>query len=180
VSGKESSLALRYQVSRPEADPALKRFLGQGQDLTLYRDLNFWVHTDERRDGVEYYFRLGSNEDNYYEIAVPLTAEFYNDTGWARVIVKTAEITGLKFAFSDTNFVDGTATDVADPSRVYPTRLVGSPSLQSVRFLYAGVRNVSNPAPQSGEIWINIYSGDVLRDYDRRAPEANISLAGGC
>jgi cell surface protein SprA len=50
-----------------------------------------------------------------------------------------------------------------------------------VRFLYAGVRNVSNPAPQSGEVWINdIYSGDVLRDYDHaERMSANVSLAGG-
>ncbi|HET6349301.1 MAG TPA: cell surface protein SprA [Candidatus Krumholzibacteria bacterium] len=182
VSDKESSLAIRYQDLEPGTQlRILKRFLGNGQDMTLYRDLNFWVHTDELRDGVEYYFRLGSNESNYYEIMVPFTKEHYNNTGWARVTLKTAQITGLKFAKTDTTFVSGTATDIADPSITYPIRMMGSPSLKSVRFLYAGVRNVSNPTPQTGEVWLDdIYSGDVLRDFDHAERlSANISLAGG-
>ena len=179
VSEKESSLALRYQdLEEGHQVQILKRFLGQGQDLTLYRDLNFWVHTDELRDGVEYYFRLGSNEENYYEIVVPMTSVFYNETGWSRVILKAADITGLKFSGVDST---GFAVDVAEPDRAYPIKLVGSPSLQSVRFLFAGVRNASNPTPQTGEVWINdIYSGDVLRDYDHAERlSANVSLAGG-
>lgn len=182
VSDKESSLALRYQDLAPgQQIRILKRFLGQGLDMTLYQDLNFWVHTDSLRKGVTYYFRVGSNENNYYEIDVPFTKEFYNETKWARVLVKTSDITGLKFVTSDTTFVTGTAVDGADPSRVYPIKMVGSPSLQSVRFLYAGVRNVSNPNPQSGEVWLDdIYSGDVLRNFDHAERlSANVSLAGG-
>ncbi len=190
VSDKESSLALRFG-NRQDPDSTglrqghqiriLKRFLGQGQDMTLYRDLNFWVHTDSLRKGVEYYFRLGSNETNFYEIAVPFTSALYNETGWARVVVHTADITGLKFATSATALVTGTAIDVADPNRSYPISMLGSPSLQSVRFLYAGVRNVSNPVPQFGEVWLDdIFSGDVLRDFDHAERlSANVSLGGG-
>jgi hypothetical protein len=182
VSDKESSLALRYKnLEEGHQVRILKRFLGQGQDLTLYHDLNFWVHTDSLRKGVEYYFRLGSNEDNFYEIRMPFTAKLYNNTGWARVSIKSADMTGLKFAKSDTTFVTGVATDIADPSRTYPIRMVGTPSLQSVRFLYAGVRNVSNPYPQTGEVWLDdIFSGDVLKDFDHAERlSANVSLAGG-
>ena len=182
VSDKESSLALRYQ-NLPEGRQIrlLKRFLGQGQDMTLYRDLNFWVHTDSLRKGAEYYFRLGSNEDNYYEIAVPFTAKLYNETGWARVALKTSDITNLKFTGNGAPIATGVAVDYADPNREYPVTMVGSPSLQSVRFLYAGVRNVSNTNPQSGEVWLDdIYSGDVLKDMDHAERlSANVSLAGG-
>src|SRR5262249_248489 len=60
VSDKESSLALRYKgLEQGHQLRILKRFLGNGLDMTLYRDLNFWVHTDSLRKGVEYYFRLG-------------------------------------------------------------------------------------------------------------------------
>ncbi|HKW14574.1 MAG TPA: cell surface protein SprA [Candidatus Krumholzibacteria bacterium] len=182
VSDKESSLALRYQ-NLPEGEQVriLKRFLGQGQDMTLYRDLNFWVHTDQLRTGMEYYFRLGSNENNYYEIAVPFTSKLYNETGWARVVVKTAQITDLKFVTGGSGAVTGVATDSADPSHTYPIKMVGTPSLQSVRFLYAGVRNNSNPDPQSGEVWLDdIFSGDVQRNFDHAERlSANVSLAGG-
>ena len=190
VSDKESSLALRYgNPAEPDSTGLrryreiriLKRFLGQGQDMTLYRDLNFWVHTDELRDGVEYFFRLAANEFNYYEIAVPFTAQYYNETGWARVVVHTADITGLKFAEGTNGVVSGTAVDAADPNKVYPISMVGLPSLQSVRFLYAGVRNVSNPERQVGEIWMDdIFSGDVQRNFDHAERlSANVSLAGG-
>jgi hypothetical protein len=57
----------------------------------------------------------------------------------------------------------------------------GVPNLNGVRFLYAGVRNTSNPNPQSGEIWINdIYVGDVIKDVDHAERlSANFSVAGG-
>lgn len=182
VSDKESSLALRYKGLREGRQiRILKRFLGNGQDMTLYRDLNFWVHTDSLRNGVVYYFRLGSNETNYYEIEVPFTKQLYNETGWARVLIKTAQITGLKFEAGSNSTVTGVAVDGADPTRSYPIKMVGSPSLQAVRFLYAGVRNVSNPLPQDGEVWLDdIYCGDVLRDFDHAERlSAGVSLAGG-
>lgn len=182
VSDKESSLALRYKgLEQGQQIRILKRFLGQGQDMTLYRDLNFWVHTDALRDSVEYYFRLGANETNYYEIAVPFTATYYNSTGWARVVVHTADITGLKFGRGANNVVSGTAVDAADPTRSYPIRMVGLPSLQSIRFLYAGVRNFGNSTPQDGEIWMDdIFSGDVQRNFDHAERlSANVSLGGG-
>ncbi len=182
VSDKESSLALRYKgLEEGQQVRILKRFLGQGQDMTLYRDLNFWVHTNALRDSVEYYFRLGANENNYYEIAVPFTATYYNETGWARVVVRTSDITGLKFGQGTNGVVYGRAVDSADPTRSYPIRMVGLPSLQSIRFLYAGVRNFGNSTPQDGEIWMDdIFSGDVQRNFDHAERlSANVSLGGG-
>lgn len=148
--------------------------------MTLYRDLNFWVHTDQLRDGVEYYFRMATNDRNFYEVQVPLTGVYFNETGWARVMIKLADLTNLKFeTISDE--VTGTAQDLADPNKVYPVRMRGIPNLNGVRFLYAGVRNRSNPLPQTGEIWMNdIYTGDVLRDFDHsERVSVNLSVAGG-
>ncbi|HXV13022.1 MAG TPA: cell surface protein SprA, partial [Candidatus Krumholzibacteria bacterium] len=181
IADKESSLALRYAGLRTaEQVRILKRFLGAGLNLTLYRDLNFWVHTDSLRAGTEYYFRMASNETNYYEIAVPFTSTFYNETGWARVVVNLSDLTNLKFAAPDTIVTTG-AVDLADPSRVYPVRMRGAPNLTGVRFLYAGVRNVSNPDSLGGEIWMNdIYVGDVMRDFDHaERVSANFNIAGG-
>ncbi len=181
ISDKESSLAVRYDGLRPQEQiRILKRFLGAGLNMTLYRDLNFWVHTDSLRNGVEYYFRMGSNETNYYEVAVPFTSAFYNETGWARVVFKMSDLTNLKFAIPDT-VVTSFARDLADPSREYPISMRGQPNLNGVRFLYAGVRNVSNAQNQSGEIWMDdIFVGDVMRDFDHAERiSANFSIAGG-
>ena len=181
VSDKESSLAMRYaNLGAATQTRILKRFLGAGLNMTLYRDLNFWVHTDSLRAGVEYYYRMGSNENNYYEIVVPFTSTFYNATGWARVAIKLADLTNLKFNPPD-SVVTSTATDLANPSQVYPIKMRGVPNLNGVRFLYAGVRNVSNPVAQAGEIWMDdIYVGDVMRDFDHAERiSANLSVAGG-
>ena len=131
-------------------------------------------------NGVEYYFRMGSNETNYYEVAVPFTSAFYNETGWARVVFKMSDLTNLKFAIPDT-VVTSFARDLADPSREYPISMRGQPNLNGVRFLYAGVRNVSNAQNQSGEIWMDdIFVGDVMRDFDHAERiSANFSIAGG-
>jgi Motility related/secretion protein len=181
VSDKESSLAVRYDsLETGQAVRILKRFSGQGLDMTLYRDLNFWVHTNQLRSGVEYYFRLGTNDKNYYEIRVPFTKEFYNETGWARVAMHIADLTNMKFSPAD-SVVTGTAVDFADPSRVYPVLMHGLPNLRGVRFLYAGIRNVSNPEPQSGEIWMDdIFTGGVNKNFDHAERlTANVSIAGG-
>ncbi len=182
VADKESSLALRYARLGPGTQlRILKRFLGVGLNMTLYRDLNIWVHTDSMRTGVEYYFRMASNEGNFYEITVPFTSVFYNETGWARVVVNLADLTNMKFAPAVGGEVTGSAVDIVDPTRVYPIRMVGAPNLNGVRFLYAGVRNRSNTQFQNGEIWINdIYVGDVMRDFDHaERVSANFSVAGG-
>ncbi|HEX5133096.1 MAG TPA: cell surface protein SprA [Candidatus Krumholzibacteria bacterium] len=181
ISDKESSLALRYTgLEAGTQIRVLKRFTGAGLNLTQYRDLNLWVHTDELRDGVEYYFRLGSNDNIFYEVQVPFTADYYNETGWARVSISLADLTNLKFEPKQ-SVVTGMAHDLADPSRVYRVEMRGTPDLTGVRFLYAGVRNRSNPVPQDGEIWINdIYTGDVLRNFDHAERlTANVSIAGG-
>ncbi len=181
VSDKESSLAMRYVNLGPGTQTRiLKRFLGAGLNMTLYRDLNFWVHTDSLRAGTEYYFRMGSNENNYYEVAVPFTGTYYNDTGWARVVFKLTDWTNLKFNPID-SVVTSTATDIANAAQVYTIKMRGAPNLNGVRFLYAGVRNVNNPAAQAGEIWMDdIYVGDVMRDFDTaERVSANLSIAGG-
>jgi hypothetical protein len=183
ISDKESSLALRYANLGPGTQVRiLKRFLGAGLNMTLYRDLNFWVHTDALRDGVEYYFRMGTNETNYYEVVVPFTNAYYNETGWARVVVGLSDLTNLKFLPPEPDgVVSNVANDLADPTRRYTIHMRGAPNLNGVRFLYAGVRNVNNAVPQSGEIWINdIFVGSVMRDFDHAERlSANFSLAGG-
>ncbi len=181
VSDKESSLAVRYvELGAGEQIRVLKRFLGQGLNTTLYRDVNFWVHTNELIDGLEYYFRFAANETNYYEIAVPLSASHFNETGWTLVAINLADLTNLKFE-GMASVIDGTTTDIVDPSRVYNTQMRGTPNLTGVRFIYAGVRNRNNAIPQSGEVWLNdIYLGDVMRDFDHaERVTANLSVAGG-
>gem|GEM_PF-1022864 len=187
ISDKESSLSLTYDSLAAGTQVRIrKQFTGNGLDLTLYRDLHFWVNTDSLRDGVEYFFRMGSNENNYYEIAVPLNAMYFNSgPGWHRVSVAVSDITQLKFAAPDSDGVShGTATNFVDSRYVYPIRMRGSPSLFRVRFLYAGIRNAlsgANARTISGRVWMDdIYTGSVRRDADfAESVGFSVNLGGG-
>ena len=130
-----------------------KQFAGRGLDLTSYRDLNFWVHADRDNfsSDLEYYFWLAFDENNFYEISFPLTEDYFDPvTGWADVRIKLEDLTGLKFAQSDTLFeVTAKVRDIVRTSTRYNVRLKNRPNMFNIRFLYAGLRNVS----QTGQMF---------------------------
>jgi hypothetical protein len=173
---KEQSLLIDYIDLEPEHSFRIqKQFPGTGQDYTKYRDLNFWVYTDMLDDSLEYYFQIAFNDTNYYEIAVPLTAEYFGATGWMLAQIDLNDLTGLKFLTPD-SIVSSNAPDLTVPGRLYTVRMRGKPDLFKVRYLYAGLRSLhlrsEDPMDNlvrrvSGELWLNdIYLGSVKRDID--------------
>jgi hypothetical protein len=173
---KEQSLLIDYVDLEPErAFRIKKQFAGTGQDYTKYRDLNFWVYTDTYDESLEYYFQIAFNDTNYYEIAVPLTAAYFDAGGWMLVQIGLNDLSALKFLTPDF-IVSGNAPDLTVPGRSYTIRMRGNPDLFRVRYLYAGLRNLNSrpdtltgpfPNSASGELWLNdVYLGSVKRDID--------------
>jgi len=187
IFDKESSLVLNYDsLLTGNAVRIRKQFAGTGLDMSQYRDLHFWVHSDSVRPNVEYYYRVATNENNYYEVAVPLTDVYIPPGGgWHQASLVFTDLTTLKFDTPDsTGFVRGTAGNISGLDVEYPVRLLGNPSLFNVRFLYAGVRNVDpNPLgePVGGQVWIDdVYVGDVRRDIDfAQRLGFSLNMAGG-
>ncbi len=186
IADKEASLEVVYDSLAAQNQLRIrKQFAGRGLDLSTYRELHFWVNTDSIRPGVEAYLRLGTNENNYYEIALPLTSAYFaRQPGWHRVSVLLSDLTALKFVPADSlGRITGIARNVVDDRFAYPVRMRGLPSLFTVRFLYAGVRNTRAPttAPVSGRIWLDdIYVGDVRRDTDlAERADFSLNLGGG-
>lgn len=188
VFEKEQSLFIKYDSLEAQTSiRVLKRFVGRGIDMTSYRDLNFWVHADPNsfNDDVEYYFRLGTSEAYYYEIAMPINAKYFDKrTGWAHVMVKLEDFSALKLSTPDSlGFVRGSTPDLVETGRSYPIKMLQSPNLGNVRFLYAGIRNLSTIGQDfpSGEIWLNdIYLGDVRRDFGHAERlSGSVNLGGG-
>jgi hypothetical protein len=187
VFEKEQSMFIQFDDLGPETSiRVFKQFVGRGLDLTSYRDLNFWVHADRElfNQDLEYYFRMAFDEDNFYEIKFPITEDYFDPvTGWTYVLVKLEDISSLKFAQSDSVFeVSGKIRDVIERNRQYNVRVVRKPNLFDIRYLYAGLRNVSQSNQVfSGQIWLNdIYAGDVRRDigYAERV-SASATIGGG-
>ncbi|MFH1754571.1 MAG: hypothetical protein ABIA59_02600, partial [Candidatus Latescibacterota bacterium] len=173
---KEQSLLVDYIDLEPErAFRIQKQFPGNGQDYTKYRDLNYWVYSEILDDSLEYYFQIAFNDTNYYEIAVPLTADYFGATGWMLAQIDLNDLTVLKFLTPD-SMVSGKALDLTVPGRLYNVRMRGKPDLFKVRYLYAGIRNMHmrssveseiRAQSMSGELWLNdVYLGSVKRDID--------------
>ena len=179
IADKEQSLLITYAaLDSSEAFRIRKRFAGRGMDWTNYRDINFFVHVDTFTAEMEYYYRIGFDSLNYYEINLPLTKEYFPDrtNNWSQVLVKMADITDLKFLPAD-SVVSGFVPDLATEGREYEVKMVGLPSLANVRFLYVGVRNKSSTQTQGvREVWVNdIFLGDRKRDVDT-AERVNASI----
>jgi hypothetical protein len=187
VFDKEQSMFIKYDNFEPgNTIRIFKQFVGRGMDLTSYRDINFWVHVDRDQfnSDLEYFFRLAFDENNYYEIKFPLTKDYFDPvTGWADVRIRLEDLTGLKLAQSDSLFeISAKVRDIVRTSTRYDVRLKNRPSMFNIRFLYAGLRNVSQTGlVHSGDIWINdIYAGNVRRDIGvAERLGANINIGGG-
>jgi hypothetical protein len=188
VFEKEQSMFIKYDSLEAGTQiRVFKQFIGRGQDLTSYRDLNFWVHADPImfHSDLEYYLRLAFDENNFYEIKFPVTEEYFDPaTGWMYGLIKLEDLTSLKIAQSDSVFeVSGTIRDQVEKDRRYQVRVVRNPNIFDVRFLYAGVRNVSQTGMMfaEGEIWIDdIYAGDVRRDIGlAERVSGSVNIGGG-
>ncbi len=188
VFEKEQSMFMKYDsLTAGTQTRIFKQFIGRGLDLTSYRDLNFWVHAnpDEFHSDLEYYLRLAFDENNFYEIRFPITDTFFDRaTGWSYTLINIEDLTSLKIAQSDTVYeVTGTIRDQVDKNKVYDVRVVRRPNLFDVRFLYVGLRNVSETGQvfEDGEIWINdIYAGGVRRDFGlAERVSASVNIGGG-
>lgn len=171
VFEKEQSMFIKYDSLHPQTSiRVFKQLIGKGLDLTSYRNLSFWVHSDKEQfnEDLEYFLRLAFDENNLYEIRFPITEEYFDPaTGWAYVHIEVADLTSLKFAQTDSVLdVSGTIRDIEDRNRRYAVRVVNKPNLFDVRYIYAGLSNVSETGQIfSGDIWLNdIYAGAVRRD----------------
>ncbi|MGD8413977.1 MAG: cell surface protein SprA, partial [Candidatus Latescibacterota bacterium] len=188
VYDKEQSMFLKFDSLLAGTQIRIfKQFIGKGLDLTSYREINFWVHADQSifHNDLEYYFRLAFDENNFYEIKFPVTADYFDPvSGWMYGLIQLEDLTSLKIAQSDSVYdVSGTIRDQVEKNRVYDVRVVRKPNLFDVRFIYAGVRNVSQTGMmfEDGEIWLNdIYSGDVRRDIGiAQRLSGTVNIGGG-
>ena len=190
---RRQSLRINFENIQPGHEILAERILaagGVGLDFTPYRRLAYWVHYPRSAtavaDTAEFFFRVGSDTLNYYEVAQRVPA----GGGWQRVVVTLQQLTDLKFpedvpgAVVDTLFRAGRPQVQVRAPAVdallgnIPLRLTrrGDPTLQRVLRLFVGIRNPSPtgvaiglPAgtgrPASGEAWFdNVRLEEVERE----------------
>lgn len=132
------------------------------RQMKMYVNLNELTGTD---DGVEFFFRLGQDDRNYYEHR----AKIYPGVEWDErnyVDINFQDLTAVK----DSVLREGARLqDVDVSSGKY--RVVGNANLNSIRFFGVGVVNTDSTTKDdalsdvSGEIWLDeLRVTDVRRD----------------
>ncbi len=133
-----------------------------------YRELRMFVHGDAAigpTHQVDYYFRLGTDSLNYYEFRARL------EPGWSdnnEVVMDFNELTALKDRGLKDELIDPTTgrlnTGDLDPRY----RVVGLPTLRSVRYMSSGVTNADTADVNvgiTGEVWVDeLRLSNVRRD----------------
>jgi len=151
------------------ADTAIsERFLFDTPNLLGYNNLALFVHgpKDLANNDLMFFFRVGQDNGDYYEIRQYLNSDDWIDTsGWIDIQMDFNEITGLKSylelardSFPDTNVIDSSIGN-----RTY--RIFGKPNITKVKYLAVGVTNTRPGTSVTGGIWVDeLRLTDVRRD----------------
>ncbi|MEW5924918.1 MAG: cell surface protein SprA, partial [Candidatus Zixiibacteriota bacterium] len=168
----EQSLLLTYENFRVydsvTADTGLvERVLFDTPNLMGYGVLKMFIRAPEDlADGssLTFLFRLGQNNQNYYEMRNTIRSDQWIDTkGWIDLSMNFDDITGLKEFLerarldnADTNYIDSSINGVR-------YRVFGKPNITKIKYLAFGVVPLKPDSLISGDLWI-----DELRLTDVR------------
>jgi cell surface protein SprA len=162
VYANEQSLALILNgVPDTETREAVKYYSFRPLDLFNYRTMKMFIHgdpsfgyVDENNYDAEVFCRFGIDSLNYYEYRAPI------HPGWDdrnEMIVSFSELTSIKADRDSVNRIsDPKPVRGGPPGSVY--RVLGNPSLTSVRFISIGVTNKSGRLRGDalyGQVWAN-------------------------
>ena len=146
VRAKEQSLVLKFDDLPPGAIGAARKVFFNEQDIIRYGKLKMFVHGDKHfgkdSSSVEFFMRLGRNDDSYYEISEPVYP------GWDErnfIEIDLDLLTQLKLR-------EGDSFNIGQGKKV---RIVNSPSLTRLKQIVIGIKNKHKVAPISGQIWLD-------------------------
>jgi hypothetical protein len=194
VQAREQALRFDFRNLMPGHEMVTQKTnpASRGMDFTLYNRMHFFTHYGTTEpDTVEFFFRMGTDSLNYYEVARVLPAR----DPWIATTYDLVSLTDLKFpedieSIVDTLVIGGRTVEQVTrfvPDEIFPDDILkmtrrGNPSLKAVTRMFAGVRHPLTPRtkrgkdhewtptpasfrPLSGEIWFNnIRLQDVKRD----------------
>lgn len=139
----------------------------QGVDLTTYGQLNFFWRmpyegdrrAPEQDASLVGFYWVGSDSNNYYEIAVPFGEVVPEANDWQEVSLDIGEMTTVKLdttvvmvdrPFGQIEARRGVVPDAKSFARDgdrYTVTVVGRPDIRRIRRFYAGVRHLGSSAP---------------------------------
>lgn len=139
------------QLPYGESRQAVK-YLYRPLDVFNYSEMKLFIHGDKETEGVEFFFRFGSDTNNFYEYRQKV------DTGWnMNLSIPFKTITAIKQKRDSANVLYQDTVFRGDGS-YYVYAVKGNPSLTQIKFLSVGLLNTKDSImrmPVSGEVWVN-------------------------
>ncbi len=156
VMSKEQALVLKVTDLQPLNNGIVQKTFFKGQSFIDYNKLKMFIyghdpfatHIFKDSSKVEFFFRFGSDERNYYEFREKVYP------GWDKrneMVIDFEDLTGLKLDSTKTDFQGNLIRFVGDKEY----RIVGKPTLTNIRQMTVGVKNLDSRQAFTGEIWLN-------------------------
>ena len=181
----EQSLTVKIADLQPGDTRAV--FKNTTFDIRMYKKLKMFIHAESILGDIEVndddligIIRLGSdNDDNYYQIEIPLKITDFNaitaEEIWPEennIDANTEDFGQLKLDRAD---IGGPVSElfpkpIAGEPVEYRIRIKGNPNLSNIRTIMLGVKNISF-TPKSMELWYNELR---VSDFDNESSWAAI------
>lgn len=156
VREAEQSLALLYESIQPGASYYAFRNLFKAEDYTNYGKIDMYVHGPPLPGGVEFFYRVGSDSNNFYEYRTQIYPG-WDERNWVKIDFEAA--TALKLELKELQKINKDTTLVSGNYR-----LKGTPSFSSIKWLAAGIANPDTLSTITGEVWVDeMLSTDVRK-----------------
>lgn len=175
ITETQRGLSMIYKDLRAKDTCLARKELISIERYSGYSNLEVYIHGDERNlnDSVQFFFRVGEDEENFYEYRVPNVLY----PGWDErnyVNLNFDSMTVLK-DYAQRNLEPGKVfNDVDITSGNY--RVKGDPSINEVTYFAAGLVNLDTSRTITGEVWLDeLRVTNVRRDI---GTAARISASG--
>ncbi len=158
---REQSLRFDFVNFAPGDTGFAEKIPFKSQDLSGYKKLEMWIHGDQNRDNMLFFFRFGPDERNYYEYKTVFKEGWDRD---AAVNIPFDEITQVKLKLLDLKQEFPDTNEYSDGKY----RIFGNPSITRIKYYALGVTSTDSlaaPERLTGNVWIDeLRATEVRRD----------------
>ena len=160
VIAKEQALVLRFNDLASFSYAKAEKTFYDPQDYIHYNTLKMFVygedptatHIKDDSSNIDFFFRFGADENNYYEVREPVYQGWHKNS----IEIDLTKLAQLKVT-ETVKFDSLTGTEYYEQEqpdgRIWLVR--GKPALRNIKILQAGIRNNDADNPFTGEVWLN-------------------------
>ena len=168
VHAREQSLELRFKDLESGYSAAARSVFPRDKNAIHYRHLKMYVYGDPAlavgdSSLVEFYFQIGMDDKNYYEIRKRIYPRWderneLNVDIWELAKLKTSLYNGYR-----------------DLENGEEWRAIGNPTLQKLRTLIIGVKNLDS-VPRDGFLWVDELRASDIEKVPGKAYRSTVSV----